>query len=91
LCFGKWSARRSGEVLTDGKKEASGLDKLSKKQDFRLLAEGFERAEGSLWRRNGVYFGREAAMQNAQSSLLQRGGYAIYDHPPRAAEEGKAV
>jgi hypothetical protein len=72
--------------LTQGRKETSGLGKLSKEQDSMLLVEGFEPAGGGLWTRDGIYFGREAAMQKAQSGLLQRGGYAVYDQTPRTAE-----
>jgi hypothetical protein len=80
-------------VLPRAREEASGSSKLSKEQDTFLRVEGFEPAGGGLWRRDGTYFGREAAMQKAQSALLQRGGYAIYDHPraPPKAEEGEAV
>ena len=80
--------------MTRGRKEPSGSSsKLSKKQDSFLRVEGFEPAGGGLWRKDGTYFGREAAMQKAQSQLLQRGGYAVYDHPrdPPKAEEGEAV
>ncbi len=66
--------------MTRGIKEPSGSSKLSKEQDSLLRVEGFEPAGGGLWRRDGTYFGREAAMQKAQSRLLQRGGYPVYDH-----------
>ena len=72
--------------MTRGRKEPSGSSKLSKKQDSFLRVEGFEPAGGGLWRRDGIYFGREAAMQKAQSVLLQLGGYAVYDQTPRTAE-----
>ena len=66
--------------MTEGRKDASPSSKLTKEQDALLVAEGFEPAGGGfLWRRDGVYFGREAALQNAQSRLLQRDGYALYD------------
>ena len=61
-----------------GSKELSDLGKLSEEQDSMLLDEGFEPAGGRLWRRDGTYFGREAAMQKAQSETLQRGGYTVY-------------
>jgi hypothetical protein len=80
--------------VTRGRKEPSGSSKLSKEQVSFLGVEGFEPAGGGLWRRDGTYFGGEAAMQKAQSGLLQRGGYAVYDHLPRGnpkAEEGEAV
>ena len=70
-------------MLTQGGKEASGWSKLTQEQDSMLLVEGFEPAGGGLWRRDGIYFGREAAMQKAQSGLLQRGGYALYDRTNR--------
>ena len=80
--------------MTQGGKEASGWSKLSKEQDSMLLVEGFEPVGSDLWRRDGTYFGREAALQKAQSGLLQRGGYALYDPTnggkPRA-EEDEAV
>jgi hypothetical protein len=80
--------------VTRGRKEPSVSSKLSKKQDSFLRDEGFEPAGGGLWRRDGTYFGREAAMQKAQSQLLQRGGYALYDLANRGeprAEEDEAV
>ncbi len=79
--------------MTRGRKEPSGSSKLSKEQVSFLGVEGFEPAGGGLWRRDGTYFGGEAAMQKAQSGLLQRGGYPVYDHlreNPKA-EEGEAV
>ena len=75
--------------MTQVRKEAFGLGKLNKEQDSLLLGEGFEPAGGGLWRRDGTYFGREAALQYAHSWLLQRGGYAGDAYPPRT-EEGKA-
>ncbi len=80
--------------MTQGGKETSGWSKLIKEQDSRLLVEGFEPVGSDLWRRDGTYFGREAAMQKAQSGLLQRGGYALYDQTNREkprAEEDEAV
>jgi hypothetical protein len=68
--------RRRGTALTQVRKEAFGLGKLSKEQDSMLLGEGFDPAGDGLWRRDGTYFGREAAMQKAQSEILQRGGTA---------------
>lgn len=81
-------------MLTQGGKEASGLSKLTKEQYSMLLVEGFEPVGSDLWRRDGTYFGKEAAMQKAQSGLLQRGGYALYDRTKRGkprAEEDEAV
>jgi hypothetical protein len=76
--------------LADGSEEHLGADKLRKREDSVLLAEGFEPAEGDLWRRKGIYYGREAALQYAHSSLLQRAVYEAYDDEPRETTEGKA-
>jgi hypothetical protein len=57
--------------LTKVRQEQSGVAKLKKEQDSVLHAEGFEPAGGDLWRREGTYYGREAALQHAHSSLLQ--------------------
>ena len=58
-------------VLTKARQEQPGVAKLKKAQNSVLLAEGFELAGGDLWRREGIYYGREAALQEAHSSLLQ--------------------
>ena len=76
--------------MTEGRTDASPSSKLTKEQDALLVAEGFEPAGGGfLWRRDGVYFGREAALQNAHSGLLQRGGYALYDLTARGTPGGE--
>src|SRR4028118_772228 len=88
---GKGQARRRGTALTQVRKEAFGLvGKLNKEQDSMLLGEGFEPAADGLWRRDGTYFGREAAMQKARSRMLQRGDYALYDLAKigRAGQQG---
>ena len=80
--------------MTHGEKEASGWSKLTQEQDSMLLVEGFRPVGSDLWTRDGTYFGREAALQKAQSGLLQRGGYALYDRTNRGkprAEEDEAV
>jgi hypothetical protein len=86
---------RIGTALTQVRKEAFGLvGKLNKEQDSMLLGEGFEPAADGLWRRDGTYFGREAAMQKARSRMLQRGDYALYDLANRGeprAEQDEAV
>jgi hypothetical protein len=61
--------------LTQGSEELPGVAELKKAQDSVLLAEGFEPAGGDLWKRDGIYFGREAALQYAHSSLLQSRSY----------------
>ena len=75
--------------MADGSEEQLGADKLRKAQDSVLLAEGFEPAGADLWRREGIYFGREAALQYAHSSLLQQAVRAAYDEPGETPE-GKA-
>ena len=57
--------------MTKARQEQRNVAKLRKAQDSVLLAEGFEPAGGDLWRREGIYFGREAALQYAHNSLLQ--------------------
>jgi hypothetical protein len=70
--LGEAKARGAEEsFLTYSSEEQRGVAKLKKAQDSVLLAEGFEAAGGDLWRRDGIYFGREAALQHAHSSLLE--------------------
>ncbi len=89
--FGEAKARGAEEVvLTKVSEEQPGVAKLSKAQDTVLLAEGFEPAGGDLWRRDGIYHGREAALQEAHSSLLQQAVRAAYDDEPGETPEGTA-
>ena len=67
--------------LTEGSEVPLGLGKFRKAQDTVLLAEGFEPAGEDLWIRDGIYYGREAALQKAHSRLLQRAVQAAYDEP----------
>ena len=70
--LGQAKARGAEEgFLTQGSEEQRGVVKLRKREDSVLLAKGFEPAGGDLWRRDGSYYGREAALQHAHSSLLQ--------------------
>jgi hypothetical protein len=87
--LGKAKARGGG-LLTDGSEDQRGVGKLKKEQDRVLLAEGFEPAGGDLWRREGIYYGREAALQEAHSSLRQHAVRAAYDEPGETPQ-GKAV
>jgi hypothetical protein len=94
--LGKAKARGAEEgFLTQRSEEHPGVVKLRKAQDSVLHAEGFEPAGGDLWRREGIYFGREAALQNAHSSLLQHAVRAAYDRAaydePGESPQGKAV
>jgi hypothetical protein len=49
------------------------------REDSLLLSLGFDRMEEELWRRDGIYFGREAALQTGQRELLERDGYTVYN------------
>ena len=73
--------------MADGSEEQLGADKLRKREDSVLLAEGFEAAGADLWRRDGIYFGREAALQEAHSSLLQQAVRAAYDEPDETPQD----
>jgi len=44
------------------------------REDLLLLSLGFERMGEELWRRDGIHFGREAALQTGQLELLERDG-----------------
>jgi hypothetical protein len=46
---------------------------LLEREDFAaLVAAGFEPTEeGALWRKDGVWFGREAALQSARKELSE--------------------
>ena len=76
--------------MTQGSEEQPGVVKLRKREDSVLLAEGFKAVGGDLWRRDGIYYGREAALQYAHSSLLQRDVRAAYDDEPGETAQGKA-
>ena len=72
--------------MTQGSEDHPGVAKLTKREDSVLLAEGFKPAGGDLWRREGIYYGREAALQEAHSSLLQHAVRAAYDEPGETSE-----
>ncbi len=76
--------------MTQGSEDQPGVAKLTKREDSVLLAEGFEPAGGDLWRREGIYYGREAALQYAHSTLRQRDVRAANDKPGESPQ-GKAV
>jgi hypothetical protein len=46
---------------------------LREKEDLLLLDLGFEPAGKDLWRRDGIHFDREAALQRGQCELLELG------------------
>ncbi len=77
--------------MTKARQEQPGVAKLRKREDSVLLAEGFEPAGGDLWRREGIYYGREAALQYAHSSLRQRDVREAYDDEPGESPQGKAL
>jgi hypothetical protein len=76
--------------LADGSEKHLGVAKLRKREDSVLLAEGFEPAGGDLWRREGIYYGREAALQYAHSSLRQQAVREAHDDEPGESPQGKA-
>ena len=53
--------------------------KFRQREDLLLLSLGFERMGEELWRRDGIHFGREAALQTGQLELLERDGCTVYD------------
>jgi hypothetical protein len=53
--------------------------KFRQREDLLLLSLGFERMGEELWRRDGIHFGKEAALQTGQLELLERDGYTVYD------------
>jgi len=77
--------------LTQGSEDQPGVAKLTKREDSVLLAEGFEPVGGDLWRREGIYYGREAALQYAHSTLRQHAVRAANDEEPGESPQGKAV
>ena len=54
---------------------------LLDREDLALVAAGFEptEEEGTLWRKDGVWFGRQAALQSASKEL--RGGARTMTRP----------
>lgn len=46
---------------------------LLDREDFALIAAGFEPVdkEGTLWKKDGVCFGREAALQSSRKELAE--------------------
>ena len=53
---------------------AISIHKRREKEDLLLLELGFEPAGKDLWRRDGIHFGREAALQRVHHELLESGG-----------------
>jgi hypothetical protein len=51
----------------------SSYGRLLQREDSALMAAGFEPTNGSLWQKEGVLFGRGAALQNAQRELRGKG------------------
>ena len=49
--------------------EVSDMHTFRMQEDSVLLAEGFEPAEDDLWRKDGLWYGREAALQQTQRAL----------------------
>src|SRR5215212_11037537 len=89
--LGEAKARGAEEgFLTKGSEDQPGIVKLTKRENSVLLAEGFKPVGGDLWRREGIYYGREAALQYAHSTLRQRDVHTAYEEPGESPQ-GKAV
>lgn len=55
---------------------------MKNQEDFTLQAAGFRPTEeGTMWRRDGVWFGREAALQNARKQLRANDEDAAVEEP----------
>ena len=54
---------------------------LTERENQALIAVGFESTgeEDDLWTKDGVWFGRRAALQSAQRSLRESTGRDIFD------------
>jgi hypothetical protein len=59
--------------MKGGAMDSEDLFRLLNREDFALVAAGFEptEEEGTLWRKDGVLFGREAALQGARKELSE--------------------
>ena len=88
-----WAKPKQEEegFLTQGSEDQPGVAKLTKRENSVLLAEGFKPVGGDLWRREGIYYGREAALQYAHSTLRQHAVRAANDDEPGESPQGKAV
>jgi hypothetical protein len=60
---------KNPESLRD---EAYAWHTLRLREDSVLLAEGFEPIEDGLWRKEGVWDGRKAALQKAWRNLYEK-------------------
>jgi hypothetical protein len=50
------------------------------KEDYALVGASFEPTEGEdLWTKNGVFYGREAALQEAWRKLRESGNGNLFD------------
>jgi hypothetical protein len=49
------------------------------KDEHILLAAGFEPARGVMWQKEGVLYGREAALQYAKRELRDKGESHFFD------------
>jgi hypothetical protein len=53
---------------------------IREKEESILLKTSFEPLEdGILWEKDGVYYGREAALQDALRELRERAGVYLFD------------
>ena len=68
---------------------------VREREQHALLEAGFKPVEedGLLWKKDSIYYGWKAALQQAESAFYQRYGHAVYDHhlPKAAVEKSEAV
>jgi len=64
---------------------------IKAKEESALLEVGFEPLEDDrlLWEKNGVCYGRQAALQKACSALLEEEGFYLFDRRTRVSENGQ--
>jgi hypothetical protein len=57
-----------------------GRDRVQSTENQALLTTGFEPThEDDLWKKDGVWFGRNAALQKARQALHANNGKDVYD------------
>jgi hypothetical protein len=58
-------------------------DRVQSTENQALMAMGFEPTrEDDLWRKDGVWFGRNAALQKARQTLHTNNGKDVFDEQP---------
>jgi hypothetical protein len=87
--------RREGKRLIRQVSPQARSSIVREREQHALLEAGFKPVEedGLLWKKDSIYYGWEAALQQAASLFHQRYGHAVYDHhlPKAAVEKSEAV